>query len=175
VTSPRGYLGPPRALFGAAAVSALLALVPLLYLVVRVVDAGLESVLEGLARPRTWETVATSLALTGVVVVACLAVGLPIAWLLARTSVAMRRMWLVLVALPLRWTGTPAAQHRQASPAVAAVSRWQGGPKPPMGGISSPRVGDPTRSRDPFSDQKEHLPSVAIPSLLVILSLRSVD
>lgn len=101
MTSVRGHLGPPRALVGAAAVSALLALVPLVYLVVRVVDAGLASVLEVLARPRTWETVATSLALTAVVVVACLAVGLPIAWLLARTSVALRRMWLVLVALPL--------------------------------------------------------------------------
>lgn len=100
MTSARG-MRPPRALFGAAAVSALLALVPLAYLVVRVVDAGLESVIDVLARPRTWETVATSLALTTVVVLACLAIGVPIAWLLARTTVALRRMWLVLVALPL--------------------------------------------------------------------------
>lgn len=100
MTSPRG-LRPPRALLGAAAVSALLALVPLAYLVVRVVEAGFGSVLDVLARPRTWETVATSLALTIVVVLACLAIGLPIAWLLARTTVIVRRMWLVLVALPL--------------------------------------------------------------------------
>lgn len=93
--------GPPRALMGAAAVSALLALVPLLYLLARVADAGPAKVLAVLARPRTWETVATSLALTTVVVLACLAIGLPTAWLLSRTRIPLRRAWLVLVALPL--------------------------------------------------------------------------
>ena len=79
---------PPRALLGAAAVSALLALVPLLYLVVRVLGAGPQKVLDVLLRPRTWETVVTSLALMSVVVVACLAVGLPVAWLLAPDALA---------------------------------------------------------------------------------------
>ena len=50
---------------------------------------------------RTWETVVTSLALMSVVVVACLAVGLPVAWLLARSGIRFRGVWLVLVALPL--------------------------------------------------------------------------
>lgn len=92
---------PPRALMGAAAVSALLALVPLLYLVVRVLGAGPQKVLDVLLRPRTWETVATSLALMSVVVVACLAIGLPIAWLLARSGIRFRGVWLVLASLPL--------------------------------------------------------------------------
>ncbi|MDO8307416.1 MAG: ABC transporter permease subunit [Actinomycetota bacterium] len=92
---------PPRALFGAAVAAALVALIPLVYLVVRVADAGLAQVLETLARPRTVETVGTSVALTLVVVAACLLLGLPTAWLLARARVWQRRGWLVLVALPL--------------------------------------------------------------------------
>jgi iron(III) transport system permease protein len=92
---------PPRALFGAAAASALLALVPLIYLVLRVIGAGPETVLDVLLRPRTWETVVTSVALMSVVVLACLAIGLPVAWLLARSTIRWRGMWLVLVALPL--------------------------------------------------------------------------
>ena len=98
---PAGAHRPPRALLGAAAVSALLALVPLIYLLVRVVGAGPQKVLDVLLRPRTWETVATSLALMTVVVVACLVIGLPIAWLLARSRVRGRGAWLVLVSLPL--------------------------------------------------------------------------
>jgi len=92
---------PPRALFSAAAASALLALVPLFYLVLRVIGAGPEKVLDVLARPRTWETVLTSVALMCVVVVACLAIGLPVAWLLVRAGIRWRGMWLVLVSLPL--------------------------------------------------------------------------
>jgi iron(III) transport system permease protein len=92
---------PPRALTSAAAVSALLALVPLLYLLVRVIDAGPEKVADALLRPRTLETVLTSVALMGVVVLACLVVGIPVAWLLARSDVPLRRTWLVLVSLPL--------------------------------------------------------------------------
>lgn len=99
--TPAGAHRPPRALLGAAAVSALLALVPLVYLLVRVVGAGPQKVLDVLLRPRTWETVATSLALMTVVVVACLVIGLPIAWLLARSRVRGRGAWLVLVSLPL--------------------------------------------------------------------------
>lgn len=96
-----GSLKPPRALVGLAAASALLALVPLAYLLIRVLGAGPEKILEVLARPRTWETVATSLALMTVVVVACLVIGVPTAWLLARSRLPLRSGWLVLAALPL--------------------------------------------------------------------------
>jgi iron(III) transport system permease protein len=93
--------GPPRALIGAAAASAALALIPLAYLGVRVADAGAATVAEILVRPRTVQTVGTSVALVVVVVGACLLVGLPVAATLARLSVPCRRVWLVLVALPL--------------------------------------------------------------------------
>ena len=92
---------PPRALVGIAAVSACLALIPLVYLVVRVAGAGVDDVLQVLARPRTAQTVLTSLGLAAVVVTACLALGIPMAWLLSRSSLPGRRAWVVLAALPL--------------------------------------------------------------------------
>ena len=86
---------------GAAAVSAVLAVIPLAYLVARVLDAGIDTTIEVLLRARTWETVGTSLALVVIVVVACLVLGVPTAALLARTRVPGRRLWMVLVSLPL--------------------------------------------------------------------------
>lgn len=90
---------PPRVLMAVAAAAAAITLVPLAYLLVRVRSGGWETVLEVLSRPRTWETLVTSVCLAGVVVVSCLAVGLPTAWLLARTR--LPAFWLVLVSLPL--------------------------------------------------------------------------
>jgi iron(III) transport system permease protein len=95
VRAPR----PPRALVLAAAAAAAVTLVPLVYLLVRVWSGGWAGVVDVLSRPRTWETIVTSVSLAGVVVLACLAVGLPTAWLLARTR--LPAVWLVLVALPL--------------------------------------------------------------------------
>ncbi len=99
---PRRTTGrPPRLLVVAGAITAVVSLIPLLYLVVRVSDAGLARIIEVLVRPRTLETVVTSVGLVTVVVTACLAIGIPTAWLLARTSLPLRGMWLVLVSLPL--------------------------------------------------------------------------
>ena len=92
---------PPRALVGAAAISALLAVIPLAYLIVRVAEAGWPKVADVLLRTRTLETVLTSVSLAIVVVAACLLIGLPTAWLLARTRLPGARLWLVLAALPL--------------------------------------------------------------------------
>jgi len=77
------------------------ALVPLVYLVVRVAEAGPGQVLGVLLRPRTWETASTSVALALTVVLCCLLLGLPLAWLMARTDIPMRGTWLVLAAIPL--------------------------------------------------------------------------
>lgn len=92
---------PPAALLLAGAVTAAVSLLPLLYLVVRASGAGWDRVAEVLVRPRTLETLATSVALVAVVVTACLLIGIPTAWLLARTVLPMRAMWLSVVALPL--------------------------------------------------------------------------
>ncbi|MGA1503311.1 MAG: ABC transporter permease, partial [Candidatus Nanopelagicales bacterium] len=99
---PRRITGrPPRLLIVAGAITAVVSLIPLLYLVVRVSDAGLARIIEVLVRPRTLETVVTSVGLVTVVVTACLLIGIPTAWLLARTNLPLRGMWLVLVSLPL--------------------------------------------------------------------------
>jgi len=92
---------PPHALTAAAAASAAIALVPLTYLVVRVAEAGPIAILAGLFRERTLQTITTSLLLVLMVVTCCLVIGLPIAWILARTRVPMRSAWLVIAALPL--------------------------------------------------------------------------
>lgn len=92
---------PPRALLAAGAVTATLSLIPLLYLVVRAWDAGWQRWAEILIRPRTLETVGTSIALVLVVVSACLLIGIPTAWLVARTDLSGRAGWLALLALPL--------------------------------------------------------------------------
>lgn len=92
---------PPRTLLAAGAVTALLSLIPLLYLFVRAGDAGWTRWVEILGRPRTAETVGTSLALVLVVVSACLLIGIPTAWLFARTEMPHRAGWLALLALPL--------------------------------------------------------------------------
>lgn len=90
-----------RPLVVAASAAAAIALVPLAYLVVRVSEAGPAQVLAGLMRERTWQTTATSLALAAAVVVCCLIIGLPMAWILARTNLPRAGVWLVIASLPL--------------------------------------------------------------------------
>ena len=92
---------PPRPLIAAAVVSACLALIPLIYLIVRVTSAGPEKILSSLLRARTWETTATSVSLMVVVVVGCLIIAIPAAALLTRTNIPGRRLWLTALALPL--------------------------------------------------------------------------
>ena len=92
---------PPRILVVLSGVTALIAVAPLVYLVIRVIDAGPQRVLELLLRTRTLETIGTSVALVVVVVAGCLIIGVPSAWLIARTTIPLGRMWWVLVALPL--------------------------------------------------------------------------
>lgn len=92
---------PPGALLAAGTVTALVSVIPLLYLFVRAGDAGWRRWVEILIRPRTAETVGTSIALVAVVVSGCLLIGIPTAWLLARTDLPGRAGWLVLLALPL--------------------------------------------------------------------------
>jgi iron(III) transport system permease protein len=84
-----------------AAVTAVVALAPLGDLVVRVAEAGPSQVLEALIRERTWQTAGTSLALALAVIACCLALGLPMSWILARTAVPLVGVWLVLASLPL--------------------------------------------------------------------------
>ena len=92
---------PPKTLVVLSGVTALVAVTPLIYLLVRVFNAGFDRVIELLFRTRTLETVTTSISLVVVVVLGCLIVGVPSAWLISRTTIPLGRMWWVLVALPL--------------------------------------------------------------------------
>ncbi|HET8988581.1 MAG TPA: ABC transporter permease subunit, partial [Humibacillus sp.] len=79
---------------------ALLALLPLGYLVVRTVEAG-DRVWAILARPGTLELVGRSLGLVVTVTTLCLVLGVGLAALVTRTALPGRRAAAVLLALPL--------------------------------------------------------------------------
>lgn len=98
---PRSPGRPPRALLLAGVLTALVCVIPLVYLLVRVGGAGVHRVFEVLGHRRTLDTVGTSVGLVAVVVAACLAVGVPTGWLLARARLPLRAMWVVVAALPL--------------------------------------------------------------------------
>jgi len=90
---------PPALVVAAAAVVAVLCL-PLVYLVVRAASGGLDA-LAVLGRPRTGELVLRTAALVAATVAGAVALGVPAAWLVARTDLPGRRVWAVLLALPL--------------------------------------------------------------------------
>ncbi|MEQ3549482.1 ABC transporter permease subunit [Pseudonocardia nematodicida] len=92
---------PPRVLLGLSVVVAALAALPLVWLVVRVVDADPERVLALLARDRTVVLAVNSGLLVACVAGGCLVLGLLTATLLARVRLPRPGLWWVLAALPL--------------------------------------------------------------------------
>jgi len=90
---------PLRLLLPVLVISGLAAL-PLVYLVVRAleVDQGSLNVAFG---PRTVELLAASLGLALTVAAGSIALGVPLAWLTARTDLPGRRAWTILTAVPL--------------------------------------------------------------------------
>ena len=81
----------------AAAVAAAMAL-PLVYLMLRAVDAGS---LDLLLRPAVVETLGRTLLLIASVTTASIVIAVPIAWLTVRTDLPFRRFWSVVTVLPL--------------------------------------------------------------------------
>lgn len=75
-------------------------LLPLVYLIIRAVGAGSESVaylLDG----RTLAVIGNSILLTAAVVISAVLIGVPFAWLTARTRLPFRKVWLIAGVLPL--------------------------------------------------------------------------
>lgn len=70
-------------------------LLPLAYLLLRAAGAGQEGI-DYLLRERTVEIVLNSLVLVVTVTAASVLIGVPLAWLTARTDLPYRRVWLVL-------------------------------------------------------------------------------
>ncbi len=82
-------------------VVALLALLPLGYLVLRASDAGLDKVWDILLRPRTHEIFLGSAGLALSVTAASVVLGVGLAWLTVRTDLPGRKVWAILTVLPL--------------------------------------------------------------------------
>jgi iron(III) transport system permease protein len=91
----------PAVLVVPAVIAAGVAVLPLVYLVVRSLDSGVGELVSVLWRERTVRLTVRSLGLAAVVTFACLVLGVSIAWLTTRSTVPGRRAWGVLAALPL--------------------------------------------------------------------------
>ncbi len=84
----------------AAGAVAAAVLLPLLWLVVAGVDAGVEG-LAAMVRPTAVRVMGNSLVLVTLVTGCSVAVGVPLAYLVVRTDLPFRRFWTVACALPL--------------------------------------------------------------------------
>ena len=84
----------------AAIFTALLVLVPILYLAVRA--AGSEGAFTDLiSRPRTWEILKRSILLSFSVTFLSALISVPLAWILERTDLPLKRVWTVLTTVPV--------------------------------------------------------------------------
>ncbi len=95
-TTPR----PPLIVVGPALVIAVAMLLPLGYLLVRTSTANQEAI-DLLLRPRTLQLALQTFALAATVTVGAVLLALPLAWLTVRTDLPGRRIWSVIVSLPL--------------------------------------------------------------------------
>jgi iron(III) transport system permease protein len=91
---------PSPALLVPALIVAGLAGLPLAYLVVRALEVD-ASALALVFRPRTLEILLNSAALGAGVAAGSVALGVPLAWLTARTDLPGRRLWTILTVVPL--------------------------------------------------------------------------
>jgi len=133
---------PPLPLVAAGAGVALLALVPLAYLVVRaagVADGSLDLVF----RARTAQVVANTLVLALLVGAGAVALGLPIGLLTARTDLPFRRAVTILAVVP-----SPCRRTFSPSPSSgcwARTGRWLGSWPPWAWSGCRPSTGSPAR------------------------------
>jgi iron(III) transport system permease protein len=100
-TAGRRSSRPPAVLVVPALIAAAVAVLPLVYLVVRSLDSGVGELISVLWRERTVRLTVRSVGLAAVVTFACLILGVFLAWLTVRTTLPGRRGWAVAAALPL--------------------------------------------------------------------------
>jgi iron(III) transport system permease protein len=91
----------PAALIGASILVAALLAVPLVFLLIEAVSAGAASVGHLMFRPLTAELLWNTVRLTVVVTALCAVIGTAAAWCVERTRLPGRRVWAVLVVVPL--------------------------------------------------------------------------
>jgi iron(III) transport system permease protein len=85
----------------AALVAAAVALLPVVYLVDRVLDTGFDATRDEIWQRRTYDLVVRSLTLTVVVTVACVVIGVACALVVARADLPGRTLWHTLLVVPL--------------------------------------------------------------------------
>lgn len=93
-------MGVPALVWIPAATLTVVSLIPLLYLVVRALGGG-EDTLATLWRGRTLVLIQNTMLLALAVTASAAVISLPLAWLTMRTDLPGRRLWSVLVALPI--------------------------------------------------------------------------
>jgi iron(III) transport system permease protein len=98
---PQTTARPPAGLVALAGGVALAALLPVAYLVIRAGGGGWSLVADTLFLERTGRLLLRSLGLAAAVSAASAAIGIALAWLTVRCDIPGRRVWRVLVALPL--------------------------------------------------------------------------
>ena len=91
----------PRLLILLAAAVAVAVCIPLVYLVIRAVEGGGATASVTFGHLSVWRSAGTSMALAALVALSTVVVGVPVAWLVVRASIRVRRAWIVLVVLPL--------------------------------------------------------------------------
>ncbi|MDP2935943.1 MAG: ABC transporter permease subunit, partial [Dehalococcoidia bacterium] len=91
---------PPAVILLPAVLVAAAMLLPIAYLLVRTAGAG-EEALHLLLRGRTLEVLANTAVLALTVTAATSAIGITLGWLTVRTDLPLRRLWSVLLVLPL--------------------------------------------------------------------------
>ena len=91
----------PVALLTAAALVAALMAVPLVFLLIEAAGAGAGELKGLIFRSLTWSLLWNTVRLTAVVTVACAVIGTGAAWCVERTDLPGRRVWAVLVVIPL--------------------------------------------------------------------------
>ena len=83
----------PKYLVAISLFSTVFVLIPVIYLLIRSSENGISSFIDLMGRPKTLQTLFTSLALSLVVAVGSLALGLFVASTLAKTNVYLKRFF----------------------------------------------------------------------------------
>jgi len=91
---------PPVALLLPSLAAALATLSPVVYLLLRLSEAGSDA-FDLLVNERTFRTLVRTATLAGAVTACATLISLPLAWLTVRTDLPLRRVWALLTVLPL--------------------------------------------------------------------------
>jgi iron(III) transport system permease protein len=100
-TGTRRRASRPVALLTAATAVAALMAVPLAFLLIEAAGVGSAELRSLIFRPLTWSLLWNTVRLSAVVTVACAVIGTAAAWCVERTDLPGRRVWAVLVVIPL--------------------------------------------------------------------------